>query len=255
MRIHPLKTVLLTILGLGAAAGLTGQPATATKVKLDAGLVFARGDYGLSADTDVLIGLLNPTVETEAWRLQASLPYVRLDGPASVVGATGPVIASRSASGIGDVSLTAVRKLGPDEHGWISELGLKVKLPTADETKGLGTGETDYTVQLDVFRTGGKVTPFATFGYQFLGRSAAYPMEDGFFSTIGFAMQASPHAVVGLAGNWREPTITAGKAGVEAMAFVQRKLTEKSRVQLFLLRGFTTASPDLAVGFTVGRDF
>jgi hypothetical protein len=39
------------------------------------------------------------------------------------------------------------------------------------------------------------------------------------------------------------------------MAFVQRKLAEKGKVQLFLLRGFTTASPDVAVGATVGYDF
>lgn len=78
-------------------------------VKLDTSLVFARGDYGLAEDTDVLIAMAMPTFEGNGWRLQGTIPYIRLDGPASVVGGTGTGAESRSESGLGDLSVTLAR--------------------------------------------------------------------------------------------------------------------------------------------------
>lgn len=80
-------------------------------------------------------------------------------------------------------------------------------------------------------------------------------MEDGFFATLGFAGQIYPGTVAGLAGNWRERTITGGEAGIEAMAFLRHELTDRIPIQVFLLRGFTDASPDMVVGTTLGYRF
>ncbi len=228
---------------------------TDSQVKLDTGLVFARGNYGLATDTDVFIALVNPTFETVDWRIQGSIPYVRLKGPATVVGNTGTAPKSFSTSGLGDASLAVTRKLGAMENGWSTAAGVKVKFPTADKNKGLGTGEVDTTVQIDLLKSGGTVTPFASFGYQFLGRNANYPMKDGLFATAGFTTKVSQGLVLGLAGNWREKIIDGGKEGVEAMAFAQHDFNSTSHVQVFVLRGFTDASPDIALGLTLGFNF
>lgn len=251
--IHKAAASLFILAGLTTGLAQQAEP---LKIKLDTTYIFTRGDYGLSEDTDVSLFMVNPTLETDAWRLQVSVPYVHLQGPATVIGNTGSsTLVSRSAHGLGDITLTFADKLKPSSNGWSSELSAKVKLPTADDAKGLGTGKTDTMVQWDVFKRGGTITPYATLGYQFLGRSTSYPMKNGAYATAGFAGQASPDVTLGVAGNWRQPIVEGGKSGVEVMAFVQDKLSEQGRLQVFVLHGFTDSSPTIAVGLTLGLSF
>lgn len=251
-----LKSVFALLTLIAAATGLAQATTSAPSIKLDSSLVFARGSYGLASDTDVFIALVSPTYESGDWRLQASLPYVHLKGPATVVGNTGGTsTGSRSASGLGDASLSVTRKIDADDNGWTTSIGAKMKFPTADEGKGLGTGEFDESIQVDVLKPGGSITPFAIVGYQFLGSSAAYPMKSGFFATAGLASKISSANTVGLTANWRERTISQGEQAFEAMVFAQHELTPSSHLQVFLMRGFTDASPDNTIGVTLGLAF
>ena len=255
-----LKTALSVLALASVATGFAQSSAQTTQppepsTKLDSSLVFARGSYGLATDTDVFIALVSPTFESADWRLQATVPYVHLKGPASVVGNTGTSTVSHSASGLGDATLAVTRKLGVGDNGWTTSIGAKVKFPTADKNKGLGTGEFDESIQADVIKPGGSITPFATLGYQFLGHSTAYPMENGFFATAGFASKVSSENTVGFAANWRARTISQGKQAFEAMVFAQHNLTASSHFQVFFMRGFTDASPDNTLGLTLGLTF
>lgn len=238
-----------------ASTAQTVQTAAAPEIKLDTSVVYARGSYGLPTDTDIFIALVNPTYETADWRLQASFPYIWLKGPASVVGNAGTAAASRTESGIGDASVTVTRKFDPGTSGWYTSFGAKVKFPTADENKGLGTGQTDAAFQFDVTKKFGDLTPYATVGYQVLGRGALYPMKDGFFGTLGVITLVSDETSMGLAGNWRQPTISGGASASELMVFAQQKITDSSHFQVFVLHGFTDASPSFAIGAMLGWKF
>jgi len=227
------------------------QPAAAPEVKLDTSVIYARGSYGLPTDTDIWMALVAPTYETSDYRLQLTLHYLWLKGPASAAGGVGATAASRSESGIGDVAVTGTWKLAP-ANGWYPSVGAKIKFPTADDAKGLGTGQTDASFQFDVAKKLGDITPYATFGYQFLGRSTLYPMKDGAFATVGFLTPVSDEGTFGIGGNWRQPTFTGGKSAEELMLFVQQKISDSSHFQIFALHGFTDASPDFALGATLG---
>jgi hypothetical protein len=250
-----MRTLFLSSLAfLALTASAAPVPPTET-TKLDTSLIFARGSYGLATDTDVYIAQVSPTYENNTWRLQATLPFIHLSGPATVVGNTGTTTGSHSASGVGDLSLSAAYKLETDEHGWESSVGLKLKLPTADDTEGLGTGKADESFQLDVIRPGGSIIPFANVGYQLLGKSAAYPMKSGFYASGGFATTLAPGYTGGLAANWRERTIRSGKEAFELMAFAQHELNQGSKLQGFVMLGTTDASPDFTLGLTYGLNF
>ncbi len=258
MQSRILKIASLAALVVLAGVCVAQTPAPASEeIKLDTGLVYARGSYGLPSDTDITIALVNPTYETEDWRLQASFPYIWLKGPASVVGNAGTAAASRTEHGVGDATFAVTRKFGVVADGWSASFGGKIKFPTADENKGLGTGQTDVSFETDVFRKIGRITPYGTLGYQFLGRSDLYPMKDGLFGSLGLVtlVPQSPGLTVGVGGNWRQPTISGGSQAVEAMAFLQQKFSARSHLQVFLLHGFTDASPTLAVGATLGLKF
>ena len=254
---HPryLRAGLSALAFLVVAAGICRAQVATQKIKLDTSFVYTRGSYGLPTDTDIYVVLVNPSYETDTWRLQASLPYVHLKGAASVVGNAGTSAASRTEEGMGDASVTVTRKLGDVGEGWFPSFAAKVKLPTADESKGLGTGKTDFSFEADLFKKVGDLVPYGTFGYQFLGHSQAYPMKSGFYASAGFADTVAPKIVVGVGGNWRERIISGGSQALELMAFVQRTLSDNLHLQLFALHGFTDASPDLALGATLGLTF
>jgi hypothetical protein len=254
MKHFSLKSVILMI-GLASTTFGVVEKQTPAKIKLDTSFVYSKGSYGLSQDTDVSVILISPSVEVDGWRLKAAIPYVLLNGPASIVGTAGSTPTTRSTQGLGDMSVSAGRKIELNQHGLSAELSAKVKFPTADKAKGLGTGEVDTSAQVEIVKGGGKVTPFGTLGYQVRGHNPSYPMKDGAFAAAGIAGKVSAKTVIGLTGNWRQPIVVGGKSAVEGLAFVQRKFSQHSRIQAFVLHGFTNASPDLAVGVTMGFTF
>lgn len=256
----PRSFALATALALSAF----GQPATPAEPAtwhFDTGLHYSRGDYGFTDDTEVVIGLLTATVDTARWRLQALVPVVNISGPATVVGGAGqggsapgrPTTASET--GLGDVTAGAAYKFGPVFGDTSLDLGAQVKLPTADEDKGLGTGKADTYVQADLRRTVGSYTPFTTVGYRFLGHSARYPLRDGFYASIGFVNTLTVSTSVGGSFTWRQRLVRGGDHSAEVLGFFLRSLGDRWRVQGYALAGFTDASPDFGAGLSLGCRF
>lgn len=82
-------------------------------------------------------------------------------------------------SGMGDVRISFRRRMGSNRPwGRLSVLG-GVKLPTADENEGLGTGQTDGWLGLDWYRQGWTVDLSAFVEWVELGRTDAYRLESG----------------------------------------------------------------------------
>ena len=123
--------VLCGVLGPGTARALEGRG----YLELDAG--YKTGDFG------------TPTKST-LFSLSPTLGFI---APRYHVSATAPVLSlthktsgsSTTETGLGDVILRAGAVFLPETNGGSSISGsAAVKLPTADEERALGTGETDY---------------------------------------------------------------------------------------------------------------
>ena len=80
-----------------------------------------------------------------------------IPGDGGVTPGSGAGTVSRR-SGIGDVNLAATYSLPVSDTTYFDITG-KVKLPTADEAKFLGTGTTDFTAQGELSQVFGNVTP------------------------------------------------------------------------------------------------
>lgn len=222
---------------------------------LDVGLNYVTGDFGFEQDTDVWLQMTTIHFEPDPLHLQLSVPFVSISGPASVIGTVGRPSTGRE-RGLGDVSFAATYKFtNPSSDISNLDFTARVKLPTADEDDGLGTGETDSSFEFSYRWMLGRFTPFATVGYRFLGSSAAYPLEDGFFTTAGVAAPIRERTVGGLALSWREQIVNGADDATEAMVFVSHRLDDRWKVQGFALSGFTDASPDFGVGGLLGYRF
>ncbi|MDP8218202.1 MAG: transporter [Candidatus Theseobacter exili] len=104
-------------------------------------------------------------------------------------------------SGFGDVFIgTKYMLLNEIDQPVDLSLAATVKLPTADEDKGLGTGKADVTLRAAVAKTFGQILGVAGVGYTFVGEpdnvdwdnqilwgvEAAYLVNDEFHLNLGF---------------------------------------------------------------------
>lgn len=230
----------------------------ASVMKLDVGVVYSRGDYGLTQDTTVFAVPVSFSYEADAWSWRITAPWIMIDGPASVIGdgANGgplrPTDGSESGLGDSSVGLTYKAISGADRVN-LSFTG-RVKFPTGDEDRGLGTGEVDYYAQADLFRTFGSITPFGTIGYRWLG-DGIYQLEDGWYVSGGLLFTVAPGTSLGLSYEWREAIVVGGDASKEAALSVFHRFSDRINGNLSLTRGFTDASPDLGISAQVSYAF
>lgn len=124
---------VLALLLLSGVAASTAAADGRYYVELSAG--FKTGDFGTPTDNDLYY--LSPVLGyvTSRYDLSVGVPYLSL--------MTETAGQATTESGVGDVIARGGRELLPG--GWPFSLygSLAVKLPTADEDKGLGTGKTD----------------------------------------------------------------------------------------------------------------
>jgi hypothetical protein len=231
-------------------------------VRLGVGFDYSRGDYGFTEDTEVFSTSANLSCENSQWLVRAVIPYVTVKGPASVVGDAGrgvfagPARPTRSYQrGLGDVVGMLTYHAHPSADGLNVDLTGRVKFPTADEAKGLGTGKTDYYAQTDLYRRFGSVTPFGTVGYRFLGDSARYQLRDGLYASVGSSFRVADPTVLGVSFDWRSRIVTGGEDAREVTVFVSHDPNDRWRIVGYVLKGFSDASADIGVGGLVSRRF
>lgn len=231
---------------------------------LSTGFDYSSGDYGQSTSTDILSIPVIGKYETGPWTYKLTVPYIEVTGPGNVVpgigrgngrgtSATG---GTSTQSGLGDIVGAATYNLyagGASEP--IIDLTGKIKLGTADRNKGLGTGENDYSAQVDVYQAFGRVTGFATLGYSILGSSSAIPLDNVFYAALGAGYKFDDRLSGGLILDLRQGASAFSGERRELTGYVNYKLDRDWKVQGYLLRGFADGSPDFGLGALVTRMF
>src|SRR5258708_5907659 len=146
-------------LGMGAACFALGADG---ELSLGAGVNYSTGKYGTSAETKIVSVPFNVRYDTDLWTFKLTVPYLSVTGPANVIPGVGSFDSSgrprrrafagtTTESGLGDTVASATYNAYYDST---SKRGLdltgRLKLPTAEADKGLGTGSTDESEQVDV---------------------------------------------------------------------------------------------------------
>ncbi|MEG3183427.1 transporter [Novilysobacter erysipheiresistens] len=255
-----------------AAAGF----AYATDTTLGVGVDYSRGDYGSDIDTEILSVPVTARVQNGNWRLSASVPWLRVSGDPNVLPAVGAVPnlnplgrgrdglldptpdadaeAERgSASGIGDVTVVAAYSVPTDSAIGI-DLGVKAKLATADEDKGLGTGANDYGVSVDLYRDFDGTVVFGGVAHTWLGSSTFIDVDSIQGGNLGLSRQAG-RGKLGMMYEHR----TAAASGLgdrrEAVGFYSLPTTSGGRLQVYASHGLSDGGPDWGAGIAVSAGF
>lgn len=245
------RTLLATLL-----ATLT-LPAMAGEFTTSVGLDYSEGDYGTGTRSETWYVPVVGKYETGPMTYKLTVPWLRITNPS--VGPEGeplPGDCESTESGVGDtVASAGYALLDGSQGGVLVDLVGKVKFPTADEGKCLGTGETDYSAQIDVAKAFGPVTGFATLGWKKFGDPSDTDFDDPVYTSIGFTTKVAAATSVGAAYDWRQKVVSSGDEIQELTLFLTQKLNEDWKVQLYGIKGFSDASPDSGGGLLLSHIF
>jgi hypothetical protein len=142
----------------------------------------------------------------------------------------------------------AASKTGVDLTG-------KVKFGTADADKGLGTGETDYGILAEAYKTFDRTTVFAGLGYTILGSSEFIQLNDVFNVLAGVSYKLDERSSVGLSLDARERTSVTSFAQRELTAFWSYRIDRAWKAQAYVLKGLADGSPDWGAGVSAAYAF
>lgn len=248
-------SISTAVLLLSTATAVAQEEAAGGKFSVSTGVDYSSGDYGSTTDTDMIYVPLGLKYKTDAWNVKVTVPYISIKGAGNVRPELGNVATSNATrtteSGLGDIVLAGgYTFLENIEKGFYGDITAKVKIPTADEDKNLGTGATDYTVQLDFMKTMGDFTPMFGFGYKRLGDTGTLQLDNVWLWNIGMDYKVNDSLNVGVFYDWREKATATSEHQQDGSVYANVKLNDHVKLQPYAGTGFSDGSPDLNVGLT-----
>ena len=238
---------------------------------------YALGKYGGNTSTSIFYVPIIARYETNVYSLKLTIPYVRLIGPGNVVSGINPIVlekesdgsrrrgnggfqndnvGSSARDGLGDlVAAASYRLLDDQQYDLLAGITGKIKIGTADRRSGLGTGENDYSIQLDLSKGINRFTAFGSAGYRFLGDPPGVNLSNGFFGTIGGSYRFTLETGGGLVFDFAKATSSSSSAVRELTAFINFYVTPISKLQVYVLRGFSNGGPDYGGGVSYSYSF
>ncbi|MDH3614366.1 MAG: hypothetical protein OEU90_04470 [Gammaproteobacteria bacterium] len=230
------------------------------KFSLSAGVDITSGNYGGDVDIEDTYVPLTAKVDYGRIAFRLTVPYLSVKAPEGTIFDSGgePLPGSgalTTESGLGDIigSVTVYDVVSSQRLGLAMDLTGKVKFGTADEDKGLGTGESDYSVRADFFKFADQLTLLGSVGYKFRGDPTGIDLDNVLMASVGGTYKFTPDVRGGLIFDYRESTISGSDSIQELTGFVSRRISEDWRIHVYALTGFTDSSPDWGGGVQIKR--
>lgn len=240
------------------------QPALADEPQLTftTGADYSSGKYGQSEKTNITYTPLIAKYETGRWTLKLTVPWIEIDGPGGVSAdnriVTGTNISNKRVieSGLGDIVASATYSaIQLSKQRIYIDIGAKTKLPTASTSKGLGTGEIDYTLFADIYKMIDKVTIFGTTGYKVLGDPDGVNLRNVWFGSLGTVYKFDKKNSAGAMIDIRQATSDSGTNLQEYTVFYSHKFNDTYKIQTYLVSGETRSSVDIGGGAMLSMSF
>lgn len=225
------------------------------------GLDYSTGKYGQSEATKIKYIPFIGKYEHDLWLVKVTVPWLQIEGPGGATGGDSKIIIAdnvnkhTSESGLGDVvasiTYTAFQS---EEQKIILDVGARVKFGTASVKKGLGTGENDYAVQLDAYKTLDKVTLLGTVGYKVLGdpKDLELYLHNVWYGTLGMAYKINNSNSAGLLLDLRQSTCYLNTNIREYTVYYSHRFNPTYKLQSYITAGDTMSSVDLGAGLMLG---
>jgi hypothetical protein len=236
---------------------------------LTSGFDYSSGKFNLPTSTNIIYVPYAIKYKTGPVTFRASSGYINLTGPKNVVTATDgvPLLTNidltepdnrvnRKKNGFGDVYLSATYSFeNPFQNDLYFDLTGRIKIPTADEFKGLGTGKVDYIAQADIAYLIGNFMPFGTIGYRFVGKSNLYDLQNSFFASIGMAYYVTHDTSIGASYDYRESSTPNFPNPKEIFGYIDVQINDHWGINFYGVSGLNNTTTDYGLGTQVRYKF
>jgi hypothetical protein len=239
------------------------------RMLLSAGAGRFTGDYGEAEETTLDVLSLNARWYFNRAEMQVSLPYLRIDGSADVRWVDGQPVAvgpdsvsgnQRQESGLGDVVLRGEYYLrtGTNNSPWIIGL-LRVKLPTGNEDRGLGSGATDVETGIGLIQRHGPINWLADVGYTFAGSVSGFDTKNevrlGVGASMPFGQNERNSSYVYLENRTNRFEGSDDRRSVAVGVSTSQDEARRLRLSASMFFGLTDTAEDVGVYLTFGRRY
>lgn len=226
------------------------------------GVDYSTGDYGEAEDTTIVTVPLAAGYVAERWSATLTVPLVRIDGPGTIVpggvGGSGPLggllggdaankvppLNGVSEVGLGDVSLEVSATPYVSAGGTQFSLTGRVRAPTADAGRSLGTGEAAVAVSAGVRE------PIAARSaiYGSVGYELAFGGGSGVIAGVGAESYVSERTLAGVTFEFAQASSEVRRDAAQAGAYLGFDLSKDTRLVAYGAAGLSETSPDVQAG-------
>jgi len=246
---------------------LEANPAWAQRdhfqLKLGAG--YDQGDFDTSETTHTAYAPVTLRYLGERFDVGVTGSFIYLDSPDDVtVGDGRPTVTGEAGgrdtvAGIGDTIIKA-RYFLVDDPGPGSYYGglapfVKLKLPTGDEDRGLGTGEYDVGLGLEFDKQFADI--FFIFGdvsYTFMGDPPDQNFRDRPAASLGFGVRLGT-VTASVMLDWRRALLSGDDDPLEVLIALGVKASPTTTITPYAFMGLTDGSPEWGIGIEVSYRF
>jgi len=221
-----------------------------TYSSLTTGMDISTGKYGGTTSTNILYIPLTGKLQIDDLFLKLTVPYISITSAGSgVVKGMGPFKITSGAktstqAGLGDVIASAGYTV-LDSEDFILDLVGNIKFGTADANKNLGTGENDYSAQIDGFYILNTSTLLATLGYKVIGAPAGVTVNNIGYGSIGVSHKMGKANSAGIALDAAQSSSALSPGARELSVFISNRISPSLKIQANLLKGFSDSSPNI----------
>lgn len=244
---------------IASAIAVFANPAWASgtsSLSVSSGVDYSSGDYGTPIDTDILVVPFSLRYKTGNFRLTASVPWMRVDGSSAIIGGgSNPIVVDPNAprtvrSGMGDVSIGAAYMIPEKTLGFGWTFSGRMKIPTASESKGLGTGQADFAVSTEISKKMGSITPFASVGYRMPGSSSRFRLHNAWTASAGASAVVGKSVLI-VSYDYRKAISSLARDSHELFGAFSTPVSKRINVTLYGTGGLSKGAPNYGLGSVI----
>ncbi|HKY33488.1 MAG TPA: hypothetical protein VJV23_13220 [Candidatus Polarisedimenticolia bacterium] len=261
---------------------LATLPAAAAEPEVKASFLpsWFSGDFGTGVDARIVTLPFSVSASFGKHELRATLPWLSVTTAEPVVLVGGEVVGrpdevpapqvpplpggpagseqegETSVSGIGDLVVQYEHFFleGDGRRPWLSGIA-RLKVPTADEEKGLGTGSADYGGGIGLSQPlGGRWSGFGSALYLVRGDAPGLDLRDTFWWSAGVQARLGERASIHVVYDDRQSSIRGREASRSAGLGFDRRIGDRATFRAALFAGLSETAEDLgaSIGFSFG---
>ncbi|MBV1881407.1 MAG: hypothetical protein KUG82_07220 [Pseudomonadales bacterium] len=247
----------LIVWAMLCSASLYSSPVRAQQ-QLNVGAYHYSGDYDRDEKTSFSIVPISWSYKKKPWKFKVSSSWVSVDGPGDINGTTTEegtvVIRDEVESGVGDLRLAMTYQFQTPLPGRIWVDGrLILKIPLADESKGLGTGEADQKVVFDFIKLFPHFYGLLTLSYNRRGQPEDLSLKDIRALSLGFSQSLDGGRSWGIFYDIRTESKMDSHDIQELSVFYSLPVNKDWKISPYGLLGLNNSSAQYGMG--VGASF